>query len=1488
MNRSKCLPAGFFFFICLAFSTVHAYSGSFSLKINDVSGLDGPWPLVASLAFPEGELKDPSAIRITGSGREVPCQVDVAATWRDGSIRWALAGFTDSPRAEYMVEYGSGVRRCAYSKPLKVTLQPDGGFTVDTGEAIYSFDRDNLLFGQAWLVTGGGRTSVLEGSGSGAYMVDNSGRTARISGRSAEVKNEVLKEGPGRFVVKRSGWYVTEEGEKLARGEAWFYFAAGTPYVRITHSIIFTEDTNKIWIKDYGLEFRTPATPGNTYFAAGAPGQETIKSVETQGRDVFMMQDTYPHFAERESRAAVGRTGRAPEEFPVAGDWGHGDYGSHGITLVMPWLAERFPKEISFGPSGAKAVFWSGRCVRELDFRTKTLVKDYWKSWAEIGPLSPGTEKLETIPSNAQGAARTHDVWFLPHTGPYNEPLVRKAAHAASRIPLAMADPQWMCATEAIGFPLRHQDPAMFPKEEALISEAWEQLMVPYKVFPMTGFINWGHNCYLRYQKRQGKWLAEFLSYGNMNAYNLQRNAWNLFVRSGERRYYEYTHKYGRLLGDFGIVRWDAPEKPRGAFTRQNAPVSRMPHYWGNGSRFFGMGNSSSDIGHWLLEYYLTGDEASRELTVLVGESIKKNWNLEDALNWRTTISILLLRKLSVLYMREWDEDFHRLAKELADSLFLAENPVGLNPAYMSYNSSTYKDERHILDLYFYYKTTGDERGKDTLLKIVDHRYRFNRSPNAISYQNSTAFAYTAAYWMTGNKNYRPVVEETLKDGMDSMPPPLSEQLKEMPADPYEWRSLPSRFLIPANIHPFVGIPVAMKMIEKEGWLNRPFPVLVKSSVMTPADALFHHEKGKDTVINLFFRSSSGRDGLSLKVLQYNPYEEESEPVKGVSIEVSGGGGKNMVETLLDRTTTPYSSYHAKITVPGETETGLYRLSLGGADIFTVLDATTDKVSLYCPEGFWSMTMTSGLRGQRLGEENLFFFRVPDGLKNLEIFLGRPQKIKGPDGQVILESSEENTGRVSIPVNGRSGIWSIEATQVSFTKLLNIEPVVAFRSPGRLPEEVTGRPLKKQVLTARTAPLEFVEGKEGKAVRLTVEKTLSFSRGRELEDGSYSFFPGLTGTVEFWYKPDWSSQDIVLGRGNSFRVRSLLTGPHMHLGYRYGGGPGKSFLYSDLIMELLCSLPGAEKPAPHLNAKSQIGREEEHLFKAGEWNHLAFTWAFEDVKKSIADMPPPAGDIKMPLRWRVFGPVDGEAPVLPAEVLKSYPEQIEFDDQSVEGRDFVVRETFYEFPRVLRLEPPGSAAYVFLQLNSKTDQEVTFGMGADGIMEAWVNGTPVLDSSLSSDIQSPVSIWNHTVNVQLVKGDNILAVRYVRGRTPLLALGGPAQLKSPVPSLLKWEFSIFANGKRMEYHRDRWMNRFLRIPSGKEVVTLLKEGKNIVIGPLDGAVDILRISDIVRYKDDFKPPLKDFEMDENTRALFLFDGSLKGVSSFSGEPLDAR
>jgi len=1219
----------FFLIICLNYRVASA--GSFPIKINDVSGLNSPWPIVASISFPEGELTDSTEIRIMNGEREVPSQVDVTATWRDGSIRWALAGFTASPQGNYRAEFGEGIKKGRYPTPLKVTRQKDGGFEINTGVAIYRFDKEKLLPEDGWLISGKERIQILKNSGSGTYLIDNSGRRATVSGTGSEIEGTFIKEGTGRVVVRRSGWYITSTGEKVAKADVWFYFSAGVPYIRITHSLLFTENTNKVWFKDYGLEFKTPEGPRNVYCAVGKDSQE-VQKIENEGEEVFLLQAEYPHFAEREYKATIGKSINSRDtvlkEIGTAGDWAHGDYGSFGITLVMPWLAERFPKEISFGERGARAVLWSGRSGKELDFRVKTLVKDYYGIWV-TGIKSLRTKELDEVVSNAQGTARTHDIWFLPHIGKYSEQAVKQSGIAGARQILAIADPEWLCETEAMGYPMLHKDEKRFPDEEFLISEYWDRFIIPLKAFPMMGYISWG--CYpdRSYGERGGKPMSTFHAISTLREYGVRREPWRHFARSGERRYYDYGHRFSRFTGDWYLAHTDAPGSPgkqKGGFISSPGGGGRaglLPLFWGDRARPFGI--NAGDIGHWLLEYYLTGDEYSKDLLNLVKETFEKvEWNPKYF--GTAQFQAVGMRTLLTFYIMDWDENAGRVLKDHINRIVDMESQNGSCLFKNSYGSM-YKDHRLSHNVLEYYLETRDELAKEAFIKLLDQRYRFDRRQAPVSYKNYDAFTHSIGYWLTGDKRFRSVVEQTVRDALYyTKLRPLAEDLKQKENDPLEWPNLyvsppfsgprTSFYMAHHEYHnPFIGMPTALKFLSKEGWSGATTPLLIKSMKNPDVKILFDHTEGEKTRLSIFVKSR--RKNLLLPEVIPYPYDTNSKPLDKIKIDVEEQMPPGKIYLEREKITPPKSwYYHLYVTVPKEIPTGLYLISFNEKDTFALLDTTSKTASLYCPEGFWPICVGEhiGTNARGIpGEGRPAYFKVPKDLKELEILIGRPVRVKAPDGSVVIEWSDKNIGKMSIPVLGRGGSWSIEyysssfrgTTTPCFVKLLNVEPVISFGSPELLPEKTTEIVPTSLTEIEPSLQLEFVNGISGKAVKLSGDTSISYTIGDSFQEG-YTFFPEEKGTVEFWFRPNWSTWEIPIQMSNEKSI-SFLKGPFINLFHEYKSKLGFRNIYGSLNITVQEKTKGA----------ISAGSKGRYFFREGEWHHIAYTW---DIKKGTSKM----------------------------------------------------------------------------------------------------------------------------------------------------------------------------------------------------------------------------------------------------------------------------
>ncbi|MBM4081968.1 MAG: hypothetical protein FJ278_19840, partial [Planctomycetes bacterium] len=434
MNSTRKVLACLCAVICLS-TVAYAEVSTCRLRVNDEAKVKGPWPLVGGLPFPRAAVTDAAHIRIVDAqGREIPAQVDVAATYKDGSIRWALASFMGSTDGDYRADFGPAVRR-GPAKGIAVT-EKDGQVLVDTGAARFTVTKDNLLVNGAVLT--GERTQPLWAAGEQqAYLIDNQGRRAVCAGQGAEIELRTLKAGPLRCALRTEGWYVTDQGERVARGIARMTFFAGSAMVEVSHTLVFTEDTNRLWVRDYGIETRLRASGvAKATFDVAKQFDTTVQSVALKpGESARMMQDDFPHFAERNSHfsLSLASNGQARElaTGEACGEWCDLSSDGVGLTVVVRDLAEQFPKELEVAPDGIRVHLWPARSGKELDFRAATLVKDYWAGWSNRAP--GGADALAKVGSNAQAAGKTHEIMLMPHAGPLDAAMAASRAHAVCK-----------------------------------------------------------------------------------------------------------------------------------------------------------------------------------------------------------------------------------------------------------------------------------------------------------------------------------------------------------------------------------------------------------------------------------------------------------------------------------------------------------------------------------------------------------------------------------------------------------------------------------------------------------------------------------------------------------------------------------------------------------------------------------------------------------------------------------------------------------------------------------------------------------------------------------------------------------------------------------------------------------------------------------------------------------------------------------------------
>lgn len=1198
MKNFLSLAFGVLFF-CVQTSYCHALPVErIPIIIDDPSGLTEIWPLTCGVPFPKGKLKDTSSLCLEdAAGKRVPGQIDVTATWlEDKSVRWVLVNFQGNPGKKYFLKISDKGGLTSPSEGIKVTEQSDK-LIVNTGSAEFVIEKHNGLISQATI---NGRV-LLKDSGSGAYVVDNQGRRARLGGRESGMETSFRIKGPAWTVVRKEGWYLTDKNERIARGIVWMHFYGNSPYVKVVHRLVLTEDTNKVWFKDIGIDFNT-GFKGSTK-ATFDTAKEISTSVTTlpmlPGEKAWMLQDDFPHFMNSGSHFALTHQQKSGVMTEITtgkacGDWCNLSGRSGGLTVVLRNFAEQFPKEFTVSREKITVHLWAGRCGRELDFRTKTLIKEYWGKWCDSARLP--LEEFASIPSNAIASAKTHTIWLLPHAGQIDTDKMTKRAHAAAERVLTTADPKWICSVPGIvAAPMLHKDLKKFPKEEAYISDFFDRLMYRNKEFPHTGYIAWGKCPNIR---SHSWWRIS-----NAIDYHMRRNTWTLYARSGERKYFEFGEHFNRFMGDMCTHHWDIPNDPnitresqwfdivsqgtqrvRGGWAdgaiskdidRKGQEPGNIPLYWRWSSGKIG-GGSGVDMVNYLLHFYFTGDWDIWELAEDYGESMKK-WDFLKTL--KPHRGVIELRCITALYSMKWDKQFGDMARTLAHQFIDLESPCGIYEEMEP--SPLYKTGRNLVSLWDYYRLTGDELAKKAFVKIVDYKFRFLMHVSPLAYQNAMGMENVMAYRFTGDDKYMSIVNLSNNIAMGTFTSTLDEDLA-LPAEKKKGKMI--AYTMSFNYHACLSTPVMLKAMSEYNKPLKPFPLLRKNYESTKhAWAVFNKESKKDVTLEILFAVLQEDD---LKPVVLGP---DLAPVKEIRIVEKQKGIEN-----------PYSpghkDFYIKLEIPKHLPAGDYRVGHANPGGFTVSNANVDKIVLECPKGFW-------LGKIGLESPGAFYFKVPDGLEAVKLFVNSPVTITRKNGLVANDISGKSYGELTLPVESRKpGFWKIHSKHTAFVRFRNLPPVAAYLTPDRffVPEKLV------QVKEEKTVPPDpgkrFPDGVIGEGLQLRGKNTLGFERGETLADGSYRNFPGHKGTIEFWFRPNWTAVNLSVPKAKDYG-RMLLSAGTINIRYHYGQRSYMKRPENNLVFRCGKSIKEEKK-----NRYKKFGNHARIYPEAGQWQHIAVTW----------------------------------------------------------------------------------------------------------------------------------------------------------------------------------------------------------------------------------------------------------------------------------------
>lgn len=738
------------------------------------------FPLGVGIPLREGHVKDPSGLAIEGKRQgRVPAVFEARARWRDGSIRWAWADFQGEVDDRYELVFG----------PASAAKLAGNQVQADAKRIVVENDRLEVAWDRAAafpvsLRLAEGARPVMAGDGRGVYLVDNRGRRAAMAGPAAELDWKVETDHALRTVVRVEGWYVTDDGQRVARAVLRYHVYRQMPWIRIEHTFVVTEDNEQVWYRQVGLH--VPAPPGEerkVFFglASGKPA-----AAADFRREAYVFQGSYPVYDRRASECVVGCDDRVVARCGAASGWADVQGGAGGLVVGVKDFAPQFPKEICVGRAALEVKLWSDRGGMLLDYKPETLAKDWWGDWLARSPFSsaaketkghwPTPEEIRRMNPSPVGTARTHElylVWYEGASRPERAALLGSLVeHPTVVQPVPTwtvhADPRILSPTVA-----RSEVAPRYRPLEKLYSGWLEGNRAPLEAFPMTGWYEWGKNPDLRYEKTpEGTVYAQWYRLGNTNYYYYNRNLFTTWLRTGERKFLDVAQRTNRFLADTRYAHWSGGRDKKVAGFETSGGV--YPIYWAGG-RLTSDGASQEPLTAMVLDYYMCDQRRYRDLAGLVRRALLENFKP----NYSGTGDVRMRAMMAILDL-EPDEKLAEMIRSFMQAMLDPESPIGLNAGYWKGESDAlYKVHRKCFNTIEYQNRTQEEWLTPCIVKMgLACMGRYAKAfEQPFSYQNYSPAIAARLYQITGDPDWLAWLEYQVEAAVE-----IARQYEAVPA----------------------------------------------------------------------------------------------------------------------------------------------------------------------------------------------------------------------------------------------------------------------------------------------------------------------------------------------------------------------------------------------------------------------------------------------------------------------------------------------------------------------------------------------------------------------------------------------------------------------------------------------------------------------------------------------------------------------------------
>ncbi|MHC4872967.1 MAG: exo-rhamnogalacturonan lyase family protein [Planctomycetota bacterium] len=1101
------------------------------------------WPVTFGVPFPAGVLWSTENLKLTDStGREIPCQKEVTGHWaREGTVKWVRFDALVNPGKGCFVEFKSSKTKA--SPAVSVVKQKGGTLLLDTGAAQYVLAKGSSPVAEIRL--GNSRIAFSEGA-KGLYIIDQTGRVGTASSQDEEMKIESA--GPVNACVRFEGFYRDKEGKVMARHITRVEAFAGQLFARVTHTLVITEDTNRVWFKEIGWELNADTgDDAEAVFNLVRDNPSKTVSSKLQGqKSIYMLQDSHTRFGAGADSFSV--TSKESNEIIAkgkeCGDWAALSGKSGGIMIACREAARQHPKEFEINAKRIVIKLFSSRAGEELDFRSGPLAEK-WNLTAKQKKAVAG------IKTNAAGWSKTHELLISPLKP---EKLTETAAELSllnTNPVYAMVNPEWISQSKAMG-PFHPKDSTRFREVETLISKTFQNVKRRGYETGHYGFADYFAGP--TYGGSSGMCSASRyrLTYG------LRSGAWLVYARSGEREVREFADGTNKAYLDNYLIHSNAPGKIKGVFTGSgDKPVKQLPFYWGRGSRFE-LG-SSSDLNQFLWLYHLTGYRRAGDAVKEYAKGLEAGWVPGESSTWRI---IMAFRAITQSYSFTWSPRLRALMEGTFADFTDPEGEILLSKK-RPYGSSGYKTQVDVRALIEAAELMAEPKYIEAADILAKHWWDRYVGKNPVNYMNPLGV--TGTYLFGNNKD--PLI-----------PAGADYALRKAGT----WSAAVGTSAL-ASV--FESMPYAMGLsLQKKTDL----PVIDFRDYGSHASVMV--QKTDNGIVDLIVRTSGGEFGSQFEV----------RPVG-----IKSNFGMAMLNTVQKHRGSRKEEGVSRVHIPKDAPAGAYELVFNLGKHF-VLSKTNVPMVLHA-SSYWMLP--------DLNPAKQIFFKVPEKCDSPEIFFEGKAKLFKPDGS-SFGTSDGMKGWVKLPKD-IAGLWSFLPLENRLVKSRGIPPFFAFGRPEFYFEPPVRQQAKSAVDTkAYEAKDLFVPGRSGKAgdsaLHLAGKRTFLLEAGPAHANGDGGqFLLSSKGTIEFFFRPNWSSFDLgegnikmpwlqTLTKGKVCRSLTYRIDPNGTRVSRGPRDPSHSF-YGSLFVQT--------KPK---STNLRVWRTES-LFEEGVWSHIVWSWGPEII-----------------------------------------------------------------------------------------------------------------------------------------------------------------------------------------------------------------------------------------------------------------------------------